>query len=451
MKNLYLFPIILLSLVFSNCGPSETDEDVVVEETKTNGNMIVFRYDSNELLNKALKNNKVDLISKSTCTNVFHGCCIPKGISTYHRGINLDLFNITSSLNRDISCDIWLHYKSDDGQFLAFPVEYQKDRNILFVNGIYFECILSDDQLWVPNLNYFHKGWPSETFDYVMDFAPSKFIRFKQQFCRTLGIPTTMKVKEGKLFTLEVSENLNLKIYSESPFDDLTLEYKDIATGIENFVDYYYFDRLDYLRDKLANVSFLVRDNETLFPVEDAMVTITPLEGTDESREVFERFTDFTLRAPNFDYGLYGFKTCISENQLNKISMQNKLFTYFTDYKLNPWATLTSEYKNKTNKNGELYWTPNDLITSNPDIYYSLVETPLVKNEILNKAHYFVLEKNKSYAIKIIHPRYQFFERTFSINEDSQVIIDLAQVTTKLENVGGRGNRDNLFVRPILK
>ena len=450
MKKSYLFYIAILLIFIIGCGPSKPEEEVV-DETAKNGNMIIFRYDSNELVNKALKHNKVDLLSKSVCPKIFNGCCIPNGISTYYNGIYQDLFNISSALNRNIVCDIWLHYKSDDGQILAMPVEYQKDRNMLKVDGIYFECISSDNQLWVPNLNYFHSGWPSETFDYVMDFAPSKFIRFKQQFCRSLGIPTTLKVKNQKLFHLEVTENQQLKIYSEAPFDDLTIEYKDIATGIENFVDYYYFDRLDYLRDKLVNVSFLVRDNETLYPVEDANVVILPLEGTDESREIIERFTDFTLRAPNFDFGLYGFKNCISENVLDRISMQNKLFTYFTDYRLNPWAIISSKYSNKTNKNGELYWNPDDLASSDPNTFSSLIKSELFKTQILNRAHYFAIEKNKRYSIKIVHPRYQYFERTFSVSEDSQVIIDLAQVTTKLENVGGRGNRDNLFIRPILE
>lgn len=81
----------------------------------------------------------------------------------------------------------------------------------------------------------------------------------------------------------------------------ILLNNKDISTGIGNFMDYYYFDLLDCLKNKLANITFLIRDNETLFPVEGAMVIIIPLEVTEISKEVFERFTNFALRAPNFD------------------------------------------------------------------------------------------------------------------------------------------------------
>jgi hypothetical protein len=321
---------------------------------------------------------------------------------------------------------------------------------MLKVNGVYFECIKDENHFWVPNFNYFHTGWRSETFDYVMDFAPSKFIRFKQQFCRSLGVPDS-KSPTGKIFPLEISENQSLKIFSQIPFEDLVVEYKNITAGIDNFADYYYFDRLDYLRDKLANVTFLIRDNETLYPIEDAIVTITPLESTEELNETFERFTDFTLRAPNFDYGFYGFKSCASEDVLDKLSMQSKLFSYFTEYKLNPWAVINTEVKAKTNKNGEFYWTTNDLLQQKPELYAELIKTPLFKKEIMMKGHYYVMSKDRKYQITVIHPRYQYFERTFSVSGDSQVIIDLAQVTTKLENVGGRGNKENLYIRPIMK
>lgn len=69
----------------------------------------------------------------------------------------------------------------------------------------------------------------------------------------------------------------------------------------------------------------------------------------------------------------------------------------------------------------------------------------------MQKGHYYVMAKDKKYQIRVIHPRYQYFERTFTLSGDSQVIVDLAQVTTKLENVGGRGNKENLFIRPFGK
>lgn len=99
---------------------------------------------------------------------------------------------------------------------------------------------------------------------------------------------------------MEISKNQSFKTYGETPFNNIVTEHKDISTGIDNFMDYY-FDLLDCHKNKLANITFLVRDNETLFPVEDAMVTIIPLEVTEISKEVFERFTNFALRAPNFD------------------------------------------------------------------------------------------------------------------------------------------------------
>ena len=454
MKYLKLLISITLAFFFFQCSPSKPEEETPTKETEvktdTKSNIIIFRDDSNELLKTSLKNNKVDLVSTSVCPKVFNGCCLSQGVSKYHNGIYTEFFNKAKSLGRDLYCELWFHYKSDDGQVLAFPVEYQNNRNMLKVNGVYFECIQDDNRFWVPNFNYFHSNWPSETFDYVMDFAPSKFIRFKQQFCRILGIPDS-KSKTGKIFPLEISENPDLKIYSEIPFDDLVIEYKDITTGLDNFVDYYYFDRLDFLRGNIANVTFLIRDNETLYPVEDAIVTITPLNPSGDLKEVFERFTDFTLRAPNFDYGFYGFKSCASEKVLDKFSMQTKLFNYFTEYKLNPWAVISEEYKARTNKNGEIYWTTNYLYEQNIDLYNELLKTPLFRKEIAGKAHNFVMEKHKNYQLKIIHPRYQYFERTFSISDDSQVIVDLAQVTTKLENVGGRGNRENLYIRPLLK
>jgi hypothetical protein len=454
MKYLKLLISITLAFFFFQCSPSKPEEETTPKETEvktdTKSNIIIFRDDSNELLKTSLKNNKVDLVSTSVCPKVFNGCCLSQGVSKYHNGIYTEFFNKAKSLGRDLYCELWFHYKSDDGQVLAFPVEYQNNRNMLKVNGVYFECIQDDNRFWVPNFNYFHSNWPSETFDYVMDFAPSKFIRFKQQFCRILGIPDS-KSKTGKIFPLEISENPDLKIYSEIPFDDLVIEYKDITTGLDNFVDYYYFDRLDFLRGNIANVTFLIRDNETLYPVEDAIVTITPLNPSGDLKEVFERFTDFTLRAPNFDYGFYGFKSCASEKVLDKFSMQTKLFNYFTEYKLNPWAVISEEYKARTNKNGEIYWTTNYLYEQNIDLYNELLKTPLFRKEIAGKAHNFVMEKHKNYQLKIIHPRYQYFERTFSISDDSQVIVDLAQVTTKLENVGGRGNRENLYIRPLLK
>lgn len=450
LKNLFLAFLPLLFIYCASSQPEEETKQSQQVETKPTSNTIIFRDDSNELLKEALKNNKVDLVSLSVCPKVFNGCCLSNGVSKYHNGIYAEFFNSATSLGRDLYCDLWFHYKSDDGNVLAFPVEYQNNRNMMKVNGVYFECIEDGNQFWVPRFNYFHTGWPSETFDYVMDFAPSKFIRFKQQFCKSLGIPDS-KSPSGKLFPLEISENPSLKTFSQLPFDDLVIEYKDIAAGIDNFADYYYFDRLDYLRDNLVNVTFLIRDNETLYPVEDAIVTITPSESTAELREVFERFTDFTLRAPNFDYGFYGFKSCALEKVLDKFSMQTKLFNYFTEYKLNPWAVIADELKTKTNKNGEFYWTTNDLFDRNPDLYGELIKTPLFKKDVMQKGHYYVMAKNKKYQIKVIHPRYQYFERTFSLSGDSQVIIDLAQVTTKLENVGGRGNRENLLIRPFAK
>ncbi|MEJ5306501.1 MAG: hypothetical protein WHV63_11225 [Ignavibacteria bacterium] len=456
MKYIKLLLPFILAFLFIQCSSTKPEEETTTTTTTTQvsteskSNIIVFRDDSNQILKSTLKDNKVDLVSTSVCPKVFNGCCLSNGVSSYHNGIYSEFYNTAKSLGRDLYCELWLHYKSDEGQVLAFPVEYQNNRNMLKVNGVYFECVQDENHFWVPNFNYFHTGWPSETFDYVMDFAPSKFIRFKQQFCKTLGIPDS-KSKSGKIFPLEISENPDLKIYSELPFDDLVVEYKDITAGIDNFVDYYYFDRLDYLRDRIANVTFLIRDNETLYPVEDAIVTITPLEPTGESKEVFERFTDFTLRAPNFDYGFYGFKSCADEKVLDKFSMQTKLFNYFTEYKLNPWAVLSDEFKAKTDKNGEIYWTTNYLYEQNVDLYNELIKTPLFKKEIANKSHYFVMERNKNYQIKIIHPRYQYFERTFSISGDSQVIVDLAQVTTKLENVGGRGNKENIYIRPLVK
>ncbi|NPV12326.1 MAG: hypothetical protein HPY57_11110 [Ignavibacteria bacterium] len=456
MKYIKLLLPFILAFLFIQCSSTKPEEETTTTTTTTQvsteskSNIIIFRDDSNQILKSTLKDNKVDLVSTSVCPKVFNGCCLSNGVSSYHNGIYSEFYNTAKSLGRDLYCELWLHYKSDEGQVLAFPVEYQNNRNMLKVNGVYFECVQDENHFWVPNFNYFHTGWPSETFDYVMDFAPSKFIRFKQQFCKTLGIPDS-KSKSGKIFPLEISENPDLKIYSELPFDDLVVEYKDITAGIDNFVDYYYFDRLDYLRDRIANVTFLIRDNETLYPVEDAIVTITPLEPTGESKEVFERFTDFTLRAPNFDYGFYGFKSCADEKVLDKFSMQTKLFNYFTEYKLNPWAVLSDEFKAKTDKNGEIYWTTNYLYEQNVDLYNELIKTPLFKKEITNKAHYFVMERNKNYQIKIIHPRYQYFERTFSISGDSQVIVDLAQVTTKLENVGGRGNKENIYIRPLVK
>lgn len=456
MKYIKLLLPFILAFLFIQCSSSKPEEETTTTTTTTQvsteskSNIIVFRDDSNQILKSTLKDNKVDLVSTSVCPKVFNGCCLSNGVSSYHNGIYSEFYNTAKSLGRDLYCELWLHYKSDEGQVLAFPVEYQNNRNMLKVNGVYFECVQDENHFWVPNFNYFHTGWPSETFDYVMDFAPSKFIRFKQQFCKTLGIPDS-KSKSRKIFPLEISENPDLKIYSELPFDDLVVEYKDITAGIDNFVDYYYFDRLDYLRDRIANVTFLIRDNETLYPVEDAIVTITSLEPTGESKEVFERFTDFTLRAPNFDYGFYGFKSCADEKVLDKFSMQTKLFNYFTEYKLNPWAVLSDEFKAKTNKNGEIFWTTDYLYEQNVDLYNELIKTPLFKKEITNKAHYFVMERNKNYQIKIIHPRYQYFERTFSISGDSQVIVDLAQVTTKLENVGGRGNKENIYIRPLVK
>lgn len=460
MKHIKLLLIGMIPFLFAYCASSQPEEEttptsqttvqVQPTETKQPSNTIIFRDDSNEILKNALKNNKVDLVSISVCPKVFNGCCLSKGVSKYHNGIYAEFFNSASSLGKDLYCDMWFHYKSDDGQVLAFPVEYQNNRNMLKVNGVYFECIEDESHFWVPNFNYFHTGWPSETFDYVMDFAPGKFVRFKQQFCKSLGLPDT-KSPAGKIFPLEISENQSLKVFSQLPFEDLVIEYKDIVAGIDNFADYYYFDRLDYLRDKLVNVSFLIRDNETLFPVEDAIVTITPLEATDELKEVLERFTDFTLRAPNFDYGFYGFKSCASEKTLDKFSMQSKLFNYFTEYKLNPWAVVNDELKAKTNKDGEFYWTTNDLLDKSPELYSDLIKTPLFKKEVMQKGHYYVLAKDKKYQIKVIHPRYQYFGRTFSISGDSQVIVDLAQVTTKLENVGGRGNKENLLIRPIFK
>jgi hypothetical protein len=131
--------------------------------------------------------------------------------------------------------------------------------------------------------------------------------------------------------------------------------------------------------------------------------------------------------------------------------MQSKLFNFFTEYKLNPWAVINTEVKAKTNKNGVFYWTTNDLLQQKPELYAELIKTPLFKKEIMMKGHYYVMSKDRKYQITVIHPRYQYFERTFSVSGDSQVIIDLAQVTTKLENVGGRGNRENLFIRPIMK
>lgn len=458
MKNIKLFLFILLSVFSLQCSSSIPEEETTPtevpkpvetkQEEKPSSNTIIFRNDSNTFLKDALKNNKVDLISISTCPKVFNGCCLTQGISSYHDGVYAEFYNVTSPLGKNIYCDLWLHYKSTDGTVIAFPVEYQTNRNMLKVNGVYFECIKEDNHFWVPNFNYFHTNWPSETFDYVMDFAPSKFIRFEQQFCKSLGIPDP-KSPTGKIFPLQISENPNLKVFAESPFEDIVIEYKDITAGIDNFTDYYYFDRLDYLRDKLANVSFLIRDNETLFPVEDAIVTITPLESTGDLKEVFERFTDFALRAPNFDYGFYGFKSCASESVLDKLSMQSKLFNYFTEYKVNPWAVISNVIKAKTNKDGQFFWNTNYLLEQNPDLYSELIRTPLFKKEISAKATNFVMEKNKEYTIKIIHPRYQYFERTFKISEDSQVIVDLAKITTKLENVGGRGNRDNLFIRSL--
>ncbi len=456
MKYIKLLLSLTLMFLFIQCSPSVPEEETTTApkttevKTESKSNTIIFRNDSNELLKSSLKNNKVDLVSTSVCPRVFNGCCLTRGISKYHNGVYAEFYNTATSLGRDLYCDLWLHYKSDDGQVLAFPVEYQNNRNMLKVNGVYFECIQDENHFWVPNFNYFHAGWPSETFDYVMDFAPSKFIRFKQQFCKTLGIPDT-KSKTGKLFPLEISENQELKTFSEMPFEDLVVEYKDISAGIDNFVDYYYFDRLDYLRENIANVTFLIRDNETLFPVEDAIVTITPLEPSGDLKEVFERFTDFTLRAPNFDYGFYGFKSCADEKVLDKFSMQTKLFNYFTEYKLNPWAVLSDEFKAKTNKDGEIYWNTTYLYEQNNDLYNQLLKTPLFNREIVGKLHYFVMEKSRQYQIKIIHPRYQYFERTFSISGDSQVIVDLAQVTVKHENVGGRGNKENLYIRPFMK
>lgn len=451
LKKLIILAIV--PFIFSYCASSQPEEETTTEqkfETKTTSNTIIFKDDSNELLKNSLKNNKVDLVSLSVCPKVFNGCCLTNGVSKYHNGIYSEFYNSASALGRDLYCELWLHYKSDEGQVLAFPVEYQNNRNILKVNGVYFECIEDGNQFWVPRFNYFHTGWPSETFDYVLDFAPSKFIRFKQQFCKSIGIPDD-KSPTGKIFPLEISENPSIKTFSQVPFEDLVVEYKDLAAGIDNFADYYYFDRLDYLRDRVVNVAFLIRDNETLFPVEDAIVTITPLESTADLKEVFERFTDFSLRAPNFDYGFYGFKSCANEKVLDKFSMQAKLFNYFTEYKLNPWAVISDEFKTKTNRNGEFYWTTNDLMDQNPELYSELIKTPLFKKEIMLKGHYYVMAKNKKYQIKVIHPRYQYFERTFSLSGDSQVIVDLAQVTTKLENVGGRGNRENLFIRPIVR
>ncbi len=454
MKYIKILISFNLAFLLTQCAPSKPELETTTKKievgTETKSNIIIFRDDSNELLKTSLKNNKVDLVSTSICPKVFNGCCLSQGVSKYHNGIYTEFFNKAKSLGRDLYCDMWLHYKSDDGQVIAFPVEYQRNRNMLKVNGVYFDCIQDENRFWIPNFNFFHTNWPSETFYYVLDFAPSKLIRFKQQFCRTLGIPDP-RSKTGKIFTLEISENPELKIYSESPFDDLLVEYKDISTGINNFIEYYYIDRLDYLRRKIANVSFLIRDNGTLFPIEDAFVTITPLEPSEDLKEVFERFTDFSLRAPNFDFGFYGFKSCASEKVLEQFSMQTRLFKYFTEYKLNPWAAVSDEIKFQTNKDGEFYWTTSYLYDQNIDIYNQLIKTPLFIKEITNKSYYFVLEKNKKYQIKIIHPRYQYFERTFCISEDSQVIVDLAQVTAKIENVVGQGNRENLNVRPLLK
>lgn len=461
-KILNIFILLLISFIISSCATSQPTESIETQtppvpkeseptlSEKQTVNTIIFRDDSNALLQTAIKNNKVDLISFTPCYKTFNGCCLSNGISSYYNGIYSEFFNVASPLDKDLYCELWLHYKSDEGNVLAFPVEYQQNRNMLKVNGVYFECIKDENRFWVPNFNYFHTGWPSETFDYVMDFAPSKFVRFKQQFCKSLGIPSKNS-RSGKLFPLEITENQSLKTYGETPFDDIVIEYKDISTGIDNFIDYYYFDRLDYLRDRLVNVSFLIRDNETLFPVEDAMVTIIPLETTEVSKEVFERFSDFTLRAPNFDYGFYGFKNCSSEKFLDNISMQNKLFTYFSEYKTNPFSLITSELKTKTNKNGEFFWTTNELLAQDPDLYSQLILTPLFKKEIMNKLHYFTLEKDRKYLIKVVHPRYQYFEREFTISTDSQVIVELAQITMKMESVYGRGNKENLFVRELIR
>lgn len=453
MKNKILHLVLLFALpfIFLSCSASEpettTEQTVVVEEKGPSA--IIFRGDSNERLFQALKDNKVDLVSKGLCSKVFHGCCLPRGISDYYYGVNAEFFSLGKSLKNNIYCDLWLHYKSSEGYVVAFPLEYQSNRNMLKVNGIHFECIAEDNKFWIPNLNYYHKNWPSETFDYVLDFSPSKFIRFEQQFCRSLALPSTFKTQSGKLFPLEISENPDHQTFAEVPFEDITLEYKDISTGMDNFADYYYFDRLDYIKDNLANVSFLVRDNETHFPVEGALVTIVPIDGIELGVEAFERFTDFALRAPNFDYGFYGFKNCASEKVLDKFSMQSKLFTYFTEYGVNPWSLITSELKTKTTRDGDIYWTTNDMLKTNYNLYASLLETPIFKKEVFAKGHYFGVERYKRYRINIIHPHYQFFDREFKVNRDSQILIELAQVTEKMESVKGKGNYENMVIREI--
>lgn len=451
-QKILLLTFFIIPLLFLNISELQYEEEKLAQNISPEekpSSTIIFRGDSNERLSQALKDNKVDLVSRGECPKEFHGCCLPNGISSYYYGVNAEFYNLGSPLKNDNYCDMWLHYKSDDGNVVGLPLGYDSKSNMLKAYGIYFECIVEDNKLWVPNLNYYHKGWPSETFDYVMDFSPSKFIRFKQQFCKSLAVPSTFKTQSGKLFPIEISENSTIKTFTEKPFDDLILEYKDIATGMENFADYYYFDRLDYIKDYLANIAFLVRDNETHFPVEGALVTITPLDGSELGVEAFERFTDFALRAPNFDYGFYGFKNCATEKTLDKFSMQSKLFTYFTEYGINPWALINSELKTKTTRDGDIYWITNDLLKTNPDLYTSMIETPIFKKEIFAKGHFFGVERYKRYKITIIHPQYQFFEREFKVNDDSQILIELAQITTKMEGVKGKGNYENMVIREI--
>lgn len=431
-------------------GTEEIEEPTTTYKTQeSTDDNIVFRGDSPTRLLKAITSEKVDIVSVNDCRRYFNGCCLPRPLSIYNIGFGTQFFDISLPMDRDVTCEMWLNYVSEEGLILGFPVDYNARKNASFVNGIYYECLKQDNRFWIPNLHYYHEGWRSETFDYVMDFAPTKLIKFKQQFCRQMAVPTSLKTKFNKLFPLEISENTSYKVYSENPFEDIILEYKDIVEGINNFADYYYFDRLDFLRDKFANVAFLVRDNETRYPVENAKIVITPLFETNLSKEVVERFSDFALRAPNFDFGLYGFKKCASEKFLNQISMQNKLFTYFSEYGINPWALIDKELVTYTNKNGEIYWVRNNLVNNKNIPYAELFKTPLFVKNITPKGFYYALETSKKYRISIIHPRYQYFVRDFTVNKDSQIIIDLAQTTTKFEQVSGKGNFDNMQIREI--
>lgn len=431
-------------------GYSKPKEETKPTETGPNtDNNIVFRGDAPTRLLKSLSTDKVDIVSVSDCRKYFNGCCLPRPLSFYNPGFGTQLYDISPPMNRDVNCEMWFSYMSEDGLILGFPVDYNSKKNSSFVNGIYYECFKEDNRFWIPNLQYYHPGWRSETFDYVMDFAPTKLIKFKQKFCRIMAVPTDLRTKFNKLFPLEISENTSYKVYSENPFEDIIMEYKDVVEGINNFADFYYFDRLDFLKDKFANAAFLIRDNETHYPVEGAKVVITPLFETTIGKEVMDRFSDFALRAPNFDFGLYGFKRCATEKYLSQISMQNKLFTYFSDYGINPWAILDRELVAFTNKNGEIYWVRNNLITYKNIPYAELFKTPLFSKNITPKGFYYAMETNKKYRISIIHPKYQYFIREFSINKDSQIIIDLAQTTYKIEQVKGKGNIENMFIREI--